>query len=227
MYKKINILDICVDNYSVRESLLRLDTYIGSTVLNIIETVTMEKLVSAGEHPKIKECLEQADLCIIGEREILSETGNDTAQRVREVIGQDFLQELLRRMARSKKRVFLLTVTQAEAEEMQAAFRELAPKFTAAGCCAVEACGGDMEAVVNEINGGTPDVVISGLPTPMEEEFVQQHKDKIGARIWYGVGAFCYQRGRAKVRRTLRKLLLKGRLHHSVSKYQNENKDRN
>ncbi len=97
MYKKINILDICVDNYSVRESLLRLDTFMSNTVLNIIETVTMEKLVSAGEYPVIKECLEQADLCIIGEREILSETGNDTAQRVREVCGQDFLRELLKK----------------------------------------------------------------------------------------------------------------------------------
>ena len=103
MYKKINILDICVDNYSVRESLLRLDTFMSNTVLNIIETVTMEKLVSAGEYPVIKECLEQADLCIIGEREILSESGNDTAQRVREVCGQDFLRELLKRVVRSKK----------------------------------------------------------------------------------------------------------------------------
>ncbi len=81
MSKKINIMGICLDNYSVRESLMRLDTYMSSTVLNIIETVTMEQLILAGENPAIKECLEQADLCIIGEREILTETGTDSAQR--------------------------------------------------------------------------------------------------------------------------------------------------
>ena len=35
--KKIKILDMCVDNYTVRESLLRLDTYLASAMLNIIE----------------------------------------------------------------------------------------------------------------------------------------------------------------------------------------------
>jgi len=63
--KKIEILGMHLDNYTVRESLLRLDTYMGNTVLNIIETVTMKQLVLAGEHPVIKDCLNQADLCII------------------------------------------------------------------------------------------------------------------------------------------------------------------
>ena len=226
MVKKINILDICVDNYTVRESLMQLDTYMSSTVLNIIETVTMEQLVVAGDNPVIKNCLEQADLCIIGDREILTETGSDTAQRVREVCGNDFLQELLKRVVRNRKRVFLLAMTEEEVEHMREAFMEMTPKFTAAGSCAMETCGGDTEAIVNEINGVTPDVVISALDTPREEEFVLSHKDKIGAGIWYGVGSFSYQKGRARVGRTLRKLLLKGRLHHSVSRYQNENKDR-
>ena len=34
--KKIEILGMHLDNYTVRESLLRLDTYMGNTVLNII-----------------------------------------------------------------------------------------------------------------------------------------------------------------------------------------------
>ena len=83
--KKISILDMRVDNYTVRESLLRLDTFLGSTMLNVIETVTMEQLILAAEHPVIKECLEQADLCIVGECEILSETGNASAQRMKEI----------------------------------------------------------------------------------------------------------------------------------------------
>ena len=45
MIKKIDILGMQVDNYTVRESILRLDTYMSNTVLNIIETVTMKQLV--------------------------------------------------------------------------------------------------------------------------------------------------------------------------------------
>lgn len=90
MSKRIDILGVCVDNYTVRESLMRLDTYLGSTVLNIIETVTMKQLIAAGENAAIKNCLEQADLCIIGDYEILSETGNASSWRTREVRDQDF-----------------------------------------------------------------------------------------------------------------------------------------
>ena len=225
MSKKINIMGICLDNYSVRESRMRLDTYMSSTVLNIIETVTMEQLILAGENPAIKECLEQADLCIIGEREILTETGTDSAQRVREVCGQEFLQELLGRAERSRKRIFLLAETDVEIEYMKETFGGLSAKFTAAGCYAAETCGGDLDAIVNEINGATPDVVISALASPMEEEFVLSHKDKVGAGIWYGIGS-SYDLKKKKVGRTIKKLFLKGRLRHFVSKYESENKDR-
>lgn len=225
--REISILGICVDNYTVRESLMRLDTYMGSTVLNIIETVTMEQLILAGENPAIKSCLEQADLCIIGDQEILAETGKDTAQRIREIRDHDFLHELLTRMVRNHKRVFLLAMTQNEIEEMQKAFGEIAARFTAAGSYAIEACSKDADAIVNEINGSTPDVVISALDSPMEEEFVLSHKDKIGAGIWYGIGSSSYRKeGRVKVGSTLKKLFLKGRLHHFVSKYESENEDR-
>lgn len=159
--KKIDILGICVDNYTVRESLLRLDTYLGSTVLNIIETVTMKQLVSSGEFSVIKDCLKQTDLSIIGEGEILSETGNATAQRMREVCSQDFLREVLKRMVRGQKRVFLVAMTHLQTEQMQEFFSGWVSDFSPAGSFSVEESADDMDTIVNEINGATPDIVIS------------------------------------------------------------------
>ena len=203
--KKIEMMGICLDNYTVRESLMRLDTYLGNTVLNIIETVTMKQLILSGEMPVIKDCFNQADLCVIGEFEILSETGNDAAQRMREVRDWDFLHELLRRMARSKRKVFLLAMTEEELMQMRELFWEKVPQFEPIGSYAVEDCLG---AGVEEIS----------LP----------HKDKIGTSVWYGIGISCCQKqGRISVGHTLKKLAQRGRLRHSVSKYrQNENKDK-
>lgn len=226
--KKIDILGIYVDNYTVRESLLRLDTYLGSTVLNIIETVTMEKLISSGEFSVIKDCLKQADLSIIGEGELLIETGNATAQRMREVCGQDFLRELLKRMVRGQKRVFLIAMTNLQVEQMKKFFSEWVSNFSSAGSFSMEESADDMETIVNEINGATPDIVISALQSPVEEKFILSHKDKIGTGIWYGIGDSYYQ-GREKtlVGRTLKKLALRGKLHRSVSRYrQNINENR-
>lgn len=218
--KKISILDMRLDNYTVRESLLRLDTYLGSTMLNVIETVTMEQLMLAAEHPVIKECLKQADLCIVGESEILSETGNASAQRVKEIREQDFLRELLKRAVRSQKRIFLIAMTSEKIEQIQTFFAELAPKFAAVGTCAMEEYTEDMDSIVNEMNGAAPDIVISALKSPVEEEFLQSHKDKIDTCVWYGLGMAFYQ-GHSKIQvgRTIKKLALRGRLHHSMSKY--------
>lgn len=227
--KKISILDMRVDNYTVRESLLRLDTFLGSTMLNVIETVTMEQLILAAEHPVIKECLKQADLCIVGECEILSETGNASAQRMKEIREQDFLREVLKRAVRSQKRIFLIAMTGTKLEQIQTFFMECVPKFTAIGTCAVEEYVEDMDSIVNEMNGAAPDIVISALESPIEEEFLQSHKDKINTCVWFGLGtAFHYGQNRIRVGRTIKKLALRGRLHHSMSKYgKMKNKDEN
>ena len=89
------------------------------------------------------------------------------------------------------------------------------------GSFPVEACAGDLDTMVNEINGATPDIVISALESPAEEEFLVSHKDKIGTSIWYGIGnSYNQNQGRIQVGNVLKKLALRGRLHHSVSKYQ-------
>ena len=49
--------------------------------------------------------------------------------------------------------------------------------------------------------------------------------DMVGAGIWYGIGS-SYDLKKKKVGRTIKKLFLKGRLRHFVSKYESENKDR-
>ncbi len=57
MVKKIEVLGISIDNYTVREALLQLDTFLSSSALNIIETVTVEKILLSETNPSIRDCL--------------------------------------------------------------------------------------------------------------------------------------------------------------------------
>lgn len=227
MIKKIEILGMRVDNYTVREAILQLDTYMNTTVLNVIETVTMKQLMMAGENPAVRECIEQADLSLIGDREILAEMGCSSVQRMREVRDGDFMREVLRRIVRNRKRVFFIAMTRADVNRMQEFVTETNPGLSEAGSFAVEECVGDLDYAVNEINGATPDIVISGMTSPFEEEFVLGHKDKIGASVWYGAGDVFHKKPGILKTDSLKNLMLRFRLHHTVSRYQNENKDRN
>lgn len=227
MIKRIDILGMHVDNYTVRESILQLDTYMGSTVLNIIGTVTIKQLILAGENDKVREYLAQLDLSVLADGEILAETGNASAQRIREIKDKDFMYELLKRVVRNQKRVFLIAMTRDEVEHMQKFFTEVNPRFQVEGNYAMEECSGDEESVVNEINGTTPDIIISAMTSPNEEEFILAHKDKINASVWYGIGQeYDRKTGGIHIKDTVKRLALRGRLRRTVSKYQNENKER-
>lgn len=227
MIKKINILGMQVDNYTVRESMLRLESYMNSTVLNVIETITMQQLILATENPVVRECVEKCDLSVIGEKEILEESGQVSVQRMREIKDRDFMFELLKRMVRNQKRVYLIGMTRAEIEDMQSFFLETNPKFSAIGSYALDECVGDSDAIVNEINSEMPDIIISALPSPYEEEFVLEHKDKIGANVWYGLGAgYSRKSGIGRVGKVVKSLTLRGRLRHSMQKFEKENTDR-
>lgn len=226
MIKKIDILGMQVDNYTVRESILQIDTYMSNAVLNIIETVSMKQLVQALENEKIKECICQADLCIIGEREILSEMDQASVQRLREIRDNDFLYELQKRVLRNQKKVYLIAMTNREIEHMREFFLTNWPKLCIVGTYAIEECTGNMDTVVNEINAATPDIVFSGMSTPSEEEFILDHKDKISASIWYGIGKYYDRRpGSFQALDTVNRLALRGRLRHALVKYKKENEE--
>ncbi len=227
MIKKINILGMQVDNYTVRESMLRLESYMNSTVLNVIETITMKQLMLATDNPVIRECVEQCDLSIIGEKEILAESGQVSIQRMREIKDRDFMYELLKRVVRNQKRVYLIGMTRPEIETMLNFFMEVNPKFSIIGSYALDECAGDADNIVNEINSETPDIIISALPSPYEEEFILTHKDKIGANIWYGLGTdYNKKSGIGHVGKAVKSLTLRGQLRRTMQKFEKENEDR-
>lgn len=226
MVKKINVLGIGIDNYTVRESLLQLDTFLSSTALNIVEKVTLEKILLAETNPGIRECLEQADLTLIGDKELLSGSDQASIQRIREIKNNEFLYEMIRRVVRNQKRVFLLGMTRPEVDKMQAFFEEESPRLKIEGSYALEECGGDLDAIVNEINSTTPDMVLSAMTSPYEEEFILAHKDKLSLSIWVGIGPEYNRKSEGLAAlMNVKSLALRGKFYHAMQKYQKESQE--
>ena len=105
MMKKIQILGLEVDNYSVRESILRAEGYLNGSSIKTIETVTMKMLTDAESHEVVGQALKEMDLTIIGEKEILDAANIATPQRMKETREHEFFHELLKRIVRNRKRV--------------------------------------------------------------------------------------------------------------------------
>ena len=213
MIKKVDILGIQLDNYTVREAIMCVERYLSNNVLNTIESISLQMLIDSETNPVLKEVMSSLDLAIIGEKEIIQAAGLESMQRIRETEENDFYLE------RNKKSVFLLGDTQEKIDSLKAELTEDYPKLIFAGEYAVETCVGDLEAVINDMNATTPDVIISVLPSPMQEQFLYEHRDKMNANIWYGIGGITVHKKKHGILARLKSIIHRGKLVNSMNKY--------
>lgn len=155
MIKKVDILGIQLDNYTVREAIMCVERYLSNNVLNTIESISLQMLIDSETNPVLKEVMSSLDLAIIGEKEIIQAAGLESMQRIRETEENDFYFEFFKRIERNKKSVFLLGDTQEKIDSLKAELTEDYPKLIFAGEYAVETCVGDLEAVINDMNATT------------------------------------------------------------------------
>lgn len=223
MLKKIDILGIEVDNYTVREAMMQVENYLDNTVMNTIETIDMKMLELAGRDETVRACIEQLDLAVIGEKEILIAADVHSSQRISETINHDFFREFIKRIIRNHKRVFLLAETIAQEEQLEHFLVGKYEQIEVAGHCAIEEKSNDFESVVNEINSASADVIFSILPSPLQEQFLTENKSKLDAKIWYGLSSDYAPHSRiSRISQIAGRLIHKKKLQSKLHKY---NKD--
>lgn len=224
MIKKIDIMGILLDDYTVREALHQIESLSDDNVLRSIESISMQMLMEAEQDEELRNAISSLDLAIVGQKEILEVAGAGTMQRIKETEENDFFYEFLKRLERNHKRLFLLGETKEKNSRIKEKLIEQYPQLSIVGEYALENCIGDQAAVINEMNAATPDLVLSALPSPTQEHFFWEHKDKINARIWYGVGDVEID-GRTGVKKMVTSLLHRGRLKSSIEKYEKKKEE--
>lgn len=212
-----------MDNYTVREAIRQMEAYLENGVLNAIECISMQMLIDSEEDSVLREVMCNLDLTIIGEKEILQAAGIGTMQRMKETEENDFSFEFFKRVERNKKSVFLLGQTENKIRKMKEVLYQEFPKLIFAGEYAIEKCTGDLETVINDMNATAPDIIVSILPSPMQEYFFKAHRNKMSASIWYGIGEFGITPKHHGVRSFLRSLMHLGKLKSSMEKYSAKN----
>lgn len=217
-------MGILLDDYTVREALHQIESFSDDNVLRSIESISMQMLMEAEQDEELRNAISSLDLAIVGQKEILEVAGIKTMQRIKETEENDFFYEFLKRLERNHKRLFLLGETEEKNNRIKEKLIEQYPQISIVGEYALENCIGDQAAVINEMNVATPDLVLSVLPSPLQEHFFWEHKDKISARIWYGVGDVEID-GRMGVKKMVTSLLHRGRLKSSIEKYEKKKEE--
>ncbi|MDD6037210.1 MAG: WecB/TagA/CpsF family glycosyltransferase [bacterium] len=190
MKKQIELLGMSFPNYSLREEVLLAQEALKDNKLQVFLTVSMRSLMKASSMDVVKDCVEKAQLVIVDDQEILKVAGINSSQRVREAEDHLFFAEFLKRLVRGHGTVYLVATKDAALEKIKEILSEQYENLDIVGEYSIEQYPDDLDRMINDINGCAPDVIISVMPTPQQEEFLQSNRNKLDAKVWYGLGEF-------------------------------------
>ena len=71
MSEKINVLDLEIDKLSAKEAMKASMEYMLSDPVNVIELVTVDRLMQINERAELKDEVREFDLVLAGDRTIL------------------------------------------------------------------------------------------------------------------------------------------------------------
>ncbi len=188
MNRRINVLDIDIDNCSAKEALKKTIGYMDSVPVNTVEMVTVDGLMQMDETPKLKDEMWKFDLLMAGDKTILEAADVSEKKYLQEADEQLFLKMFLRYLHKNHKRVYLLVESE---EEGQTFFDYLQKHYDGAqvvGLAKVSAQNRADDMLVNAINGGEVDCIIAALKAPLQEDFIIKNKNLLDVRLWLGIG---------------------------------------
>ncbi len=182
--KQFDVLGINLKVHTIREALALTNVYLSNDCLNTVNILTIDKLVKAVDDDSFRSLLEQTDLNIIGQKEILSCSDDSNNVKLKNFDNTEYVNEFFKKCEKMNKVIYLLGKTE---EEIQINSNYLFDNYGDIEICgsyALDNLEGDTDIVVNHINVFCPDVVVSILPSPFQEQLVFDNKQKINAKLW-------------------------------------------
>lgn len=188
MNSKISVLDIEIDKDTAKEAMKKAMAYMESELVNIIEMVTIDGLMLMKDTPGLKEDVCGFDLVLAGDKTILEAAEVKDGRYLQETEKQMFLKTFLRYLHKNHKRVYLLVESEKEGQDFYHYMERYYGGVQIIGMAKVSAENRADDMLVNAINGGENDCVLSMLSAPLQEEFIVKNRSILNTRIWLGLG---------------------------------------
>lgn len=185
--KKINLLGMKLKDRYAKEALMLTERFLKNGAVHIILYLTTAVLLEAAENEEEKEWIEAADATLWGDTKILEAAEITARGRYHEVQEKEFLNNFLRRIARSHKSVLVLSDTEEHAQSLKEEIATMQSGITVAGTMALQDTEENWEERINEINMIAPTVIMVRMPFPMQQKWLTQSRQYMNAGIWIGM----------------------------------------
>lgn len=185
MHAKTNIMGVEVDILSQEYLRTITEEYLSNDRLNIYFLLTGEIIEAAEKDEEFRKYLEVADLLLPGEEHIISlEQGEEEFPDI--AIGYTTLLDLAKGMS-TEKVIFFLCQDKNVIRKIENYTKRYLQNFKVQGYYSYEDHLGD-EQIINSINAVAPDIIISTLPTPLQEKWITEYRTQVNAKLYIGMG---------------------------------------
>lgn len=190
------ILGVRVDCLDTKQTLERIEEFVGSGRLHQVATVNPEFVMRAQSDREFARVLEAADLCLPDGTGVVWAARRQGCALLEPVAGTDLVQPLAALCARHRFRLFLLGARPGVGAELAARLAAANPGLQ------VEAHSGDPDASNDEenlrrISDHKTDVLLVAYGAPTQELWIDRLRSRLAVSVAMGVGgAFDYLTGR-------------------------------
>ncbi|SKB57966.1 UDP-N-acetyl-D-mannosaminuronic acid transferase, WecB/TagA/CpsF family [Lachnospiraceae bacterium] len=191
--RAISVLGISLRDYSVREAMRRVTLFLNNGICNTVDFITHDDLLKATDSAELKRALEEMDLTVFTAGDILQAGNIISHSREREIESNLFLKGLLRKLAKEKRRIFIVSTESDKLKKFEDSLIGFEKELNIIGRCAVDETVGGSDAVVNEVNDSLPDALFLNLGTPDAEFFIQSGRMKLNTPLIVAMGDVCFR----------------------------------
>lgn len=183
--QKIDILGMNLTDYSVREAVGITDRFLGSGSLNTILFISAKILVGVGVSEEQQAWMADADLVVWSDAEIVKQAGIRAKDRIHEVEDQSYIREVLKRLGRGKKSLYLLAESEAGLEELEADLKAVREDLNIIGKSVADGMvQEEWDAMANRMNEAAPVAVISRMAFEHQMRMMEGMKRILNAEVW-------------------------------------------
>ena len=181
--QRLSVMGVRLKDYSVRESMRRINTYLNNDKCNTIDFVTRDLLLNAAGSEELKKNIEDMDMTLMTTADILTAGGIESYYREKEIESNLFLKGLFRKLAKEKRKLFLLSDNADKMKMLKDGLNRFSDELIIAGEYINEEKPGGDDGVVNDINSVLPDFVLLNISSPAAEDFVSSNRARINAKV--------------------------------------------
>lgn len=191
MDKTVQIMDLPVCIMDRDCFCEKVEGYLQKPKFNVILLASGQLFKEVFENEYLYGMISKADMIVPGEKAVLSLHHADLLQKGGIIVNYSCLADVLDYLRKTHYTVYIVAREKLEIDYMKKFFWDREYNISVEGVKIVHESEDD--AIINEINSLSPDILLIDLDTPLQEKWIMEHSTKVNVRLCVGLGGIMKQ----------------------------------